>query len=143
MINRTPINAKGQNSHSGNMFDYMLATERLTIDSAVAYYAGSGPDPRQTLNWGGKLAAELGLEGQPVTREVMEKLGKGFSPTGRPLCKNAGKEPQLVIKTDRWGNVRLDDDGKPMEKWEGGPSGGVRSDHFRPRGRERGVRAGG
>ncbi|HHA2569499.1 TPA: hypothetical protein ACOEOJ_002517, partial [Stenotrophomonas maltophilia] len=80
MINRTPINAKGQNSHSGNMFDYMLATERLTIDSAVAYYAGSGPDPRQTLNWGGKLAAELGLEGQPVTREVMEKLGKGFSP---------------------------------------------------------------
>lgn len=120
MINRTPINAKGQNSHSGNMFDYMLATERLTIDSAVAYYAGSGPDPRQTLNWGGKLAAELGLEGQPVTREVMEKLGKGFSPTGRPLCKNAGKEPQLVIKTDRWGNVRLDDDGKPMEKWEGG-----------------------
>ncbi|HHA2407932.1 TPA: MobF family relaxase [Stenotrophomonas maltophilia] len=120
MINRTPINAKGQNSHSANMFDYMLATERLTIDSAVAYYAGSGPDPRQTLNWGGKLAAELGLEGHPVTREVMEKLGKGFSPTGRPLCKNAGKEPQLVIKTDRWGNVRLDDDGKPMEKWEGG-----------------------
>nr|WP_219626366.1 MobF family relaxase [Stenotrophomonas maltophilia] len=102
------------------MFDYMLATERLSIDSAVAYYAGSGPDPRQTLNWGGSLAAELGLEGRPVTREVMEQLGKGFSPTGRPLCKNAGKEARLVIKTDRWGNVRLDDDGKPMEKWEGG-----------------------
>lgn len=50
----------------------------------------------------------------------MELLGKGFSPTGRPLCKNAGEEPQLVIKTDRMGNVRLDDDGKPMEKWEGG-----------------------
>ncbi len=120
MINCTRIDARGHNKRNGNMFDYMLATERLSIDSAVAYYAGSGPDPRQTLNWGGKLAAELGLEGQPVTREVMEKLGKGFSPTGRPLCKNAGKEPQLVIKTDRWGNVRLDDDGKPMEKWEGG-----------------------
>lgn len=120
MINCTRIDARGHNKRNGNMFDYMLATERLAIDSAVAYYAGSGPDPRQTINWGGSLAAELGLEGQPVTREVMEKLGKGFSPTGRPLCKNAGEEPQLVIKTDRWGNVRLDDDGKPMEKWEGG-----------------------
>ncbi len=120
MINCTRIDARGHNKRNGNMFDYMLATERLSIDSAVAYYAGSGPDPRQTLNWGGSLAAELGLEGQPVTREVMEKLGKGFSPTGRPLCKNAGKEARLVIKTDRWGNVRLDDDGKPMEKWEGG-----------------------
>jgi len=120
MINCTRIDARGRNKGNGNMFDYMLATERLAIGSAVAYYAGSGPDPRQTLNWGGKLAAELGLEDQPVTREVMEKLGKGFSPTGRPLCKNAGKEPRLVIKTDRWGNVRLDDDGKPMEKWEGG-----------------------
>lgn len=120
MINCTRIDARGHNKHNGNMFDYMLATERLSIDSAVAYYVGSGPDPRQTLNWGGSLAAELGLEGQPVTREVMEKLGKGFSPTGRPLCKNAGKEARLVIKTDRWGNVRLDDDGKPMEKWEGG-----------------------
>jgi len=120
VINCTRIDARGYNKRNGNMFDYMLATERLSIDSAVAYYAGSGPDPRQTLNWGGSLAAELGLEGRPVTREVMEQLGKGFSPTGRPLCKNAGKEARLVIKTDRWGNVRLDDDGKPMEKWEGG-----------------------
>lgn len=120
MINCTRIDARGRNKGNGNMFDYMLATERLAIDSAVAYYAGSGPDPRQTINWGGSLAAGLGLEGQPVTRDVMELLGKGFSPTGRPLCKNAGKEPRLVIKTDRWGNVRLDDDGKPMEKWEGG-----------------------
>ena len=120
MINCTRIDARGHNKRNGNMFDYMLATERLSIDGAVAYYAGGGPDPRQTLNWGGSLAAELGLKGQPVTREVMEKLGKGFSPTGRPLCQNAGEEPRLVIKTDRWGNVRLDDDGKPMEKWEGG-----------------------
>ncbi len=120
MINCTRIDARGRNKRNGNMFDYMLATERLSIDGVVAYYAGSGPDPRETLNWGGSLAAELGLEGQPVTREVMELLGKGFSPTGKPLCKNAGEEPQLVIKTDRWGNVRLDDDGKPMEKWEGG-----------------------
>lgn len=120
MINCTRIDARGRNKGNGNMFDYMLATERLSIDSAVAYYAGSGPDPRQTINWGGSLAAELGLEGQPVTREVMEQLGKGFSPTGDKLCKNAGEEPQLVIKKDRWGNVRLDDDGKPMEKWEGG-----------------------
>lgn len=120
MINCTRIDARGHNKRNGNMFDYMLATERLSIDSAVAYYAGSGPDPRQTINWGGSLAAELGLEGQPVTRDVMELLGKGFSPTGRPLCKNAGKEARLVIKMDRWGNVRLDDDGKPMEKWEGG-----------------------
>ena len=120
MINCTRIDARGRNKGNGNMFDYILATERLAIDSAVAYYAGSGPDPRQTINWGGSLAAGLGLEGQPVTREVMELLGKGFSPTGRPLCKNAGEEPRLVIKKDRWGNVRLDDDGKPMEKWEGG-----------------------
>ncbi|MBA0280737.1 conjugal transfer protein TraA [Stenotrophomonas maltophilia] len=120
MINCTRIDARGRNKGNGNMFDYMLATERLAIGSAVAYYTGSGPDPRQTINWGGSLAAELGLEGQPVTREVMELLGKGFSPTGRPLCKNAGEEPRLVIKKDRWDNVRLDDDGKPMEKWEGG-----------------------
>lgn len=120
MINCTRIDARGRNKGNGNMFDYMLATERLAIDNAVAYYAGSGPDPRQTINWGGKLAAELGLKGQPVTREVMEQLGKGFSPTGRPLCKNAGEEPELIIKKDRWGNVRLDDDGKPMEKWQGG-----------------------
>jgi len=120
MINCTRIDARGHNKRNGNMFDYMLATERLSIDGAVAYYAGGGPDPRQTLNWGGSLAAELGLKGQPVTRAVMELLGKGFSPTGEKLCKNAGKEPQLVIKTDHWGNVRLDDDGKPMEKWEGG-----------------------
>lgn len=120
MINCTRIDARGRNKGNGNMFDYMLATERLAIDSAVAYYAGSGPDPRQTINWGGSLAAELGLEGQSVIREVMELLGKGYSPTGEKLCKNAGEEPQLVIKKDRWGNVRLDDDGKPMEKWEGG-----------------------
>ena len=53
MINCTRIDARGHNKNNGNMFDYMLATERLAIDSAVAYYAGSGPDPRQTLNWGG------------------------------------------------------------------------------------------
>lgn len=120
MFNCTRIDARGNNKRNGNMFDYLLATERLAIDSAVAYYAGSGPDPRQTLSWGGSLAAELGLEGREVTKELMTMLGEGFSPTGQPLCKNAGEEPRLVIKKDRWGNVRLDDDGKPMEKWEGG-----------------------
>lgn len=120
MINCTRIDARGNNKRNGNMFDYLLATERLAIDSAVAYYAGSGPDPRQTLSWGGSLAAELGLEGREVTKELMTMLGEGFSPTGQPLCKNAGEKPRLVLKTDRQGNIRLDDDGKPMEKWEGG-----------------------
>lgn len=40
MINCTRIDARGHNKRNGNMFDYMLATERLSIDGAVAYYAG-------------------------------------------------------------------------------------------------------
>lgn len=88
MINCTRIDARGRNKGNGNMFDYMLATERLSIDGAVAYYAGSGPDPRQTINWGGSLAAELGLEGQP-----------SFDALTRQACSWASASARVAVTT--------------------------------------------
>lgn len=120
MINLTRIDARGRNGKGEHMFDYLLATEKLSLDAAVTYYAGSGPDPTDTLRWGGTLAAALDLDGQPVTKDAMTKLGQGYSPAGEALCRNAGAEPRLVVKRDRHGNARLDAEGKPMEAWEGG-----------------------
>lgn len=102
MINCTRIDARGHNKNNGNMFDYMLATERLAIDSAVAYYAGSGPDPRQTLNWGGKLAAELDLEDQPVTRRVMELLARAFHPPEGRCAKTRERSPNWSSRRIAW-----------------------------------------
>ncbi|MBX3710374.1 MAG: relaxase domain-containing protein [Lysobacter sp.] len=111
------LDARGQNGKGGNAFDYFLATNALT---GIAGYYGA-EESAEVLRWGGRLAAVLGLEGQPVRKEDMLALGHGFSPAdGTPLCRNAGAKPTKRIKLDRQGNPRLGEDGKPIELWEGG-----------------------
>ena len=121
MINCTGIDARGNHGKGqGNVFDYMLATEGMAVDQATAYYANDPTDAQQNTRWGGKLAEALGVAGKAVVKEDMEQLGKGFALDGTALCRNAGAEPRRVIKRDGQGQVRLDDEGKPMEAWEGG-----------------------
>lgn len=118
MISIARLNARGQNQRGDNIVDYLLDTEKL----ASGYYT-DGQDPLQdAMRYGGKLAndPDLDLLGKPVTREVMVQLAAGFSPTGKPLCKNAGEEPQEVLKTDRQGNPRLDEEGNEIRILKGG-----------------------
>jgi len=121
MINCTRIDARGNHGKGqGNVFDYLLATEGMAVDQATAYYANDPTHAQQNTRWGGGLAEALGVAGKAVVKEDMLKLGKGFALDGTPLCRNAGAEPRLVVKRDRRGEIRLDDEGKPMEAWEGG-----------------------
>lgn len=121
MINCTRIDARGNHGKGqGNVFEYLLATEGMAVDQATAYYANDPSEAQQNTRWGGKLAEALGVEGKAVVKADMEALGKGFALDGTPLCRNAGAEPRRVVKRDSRGQVRLDDEGKPMEAWEGG-----------------------
>jgi len=121
MINCTRIDARGNHGKGqGNVFEYLLATEGMAVDQATAYYANDPSDAQQNTRWGGALAEALGVAGKAVLKTDMEQLGKGFALNGTPLCRNAGAEPRRVVKRDRQGNVRLDDEDKPMEAWEGG-----------------------
>lgn len=105
------LNARGANRNGDMVVEYLMATE---------YYLSSEGKLQDMMAWGGRLAADLGLEGQPVRKSVMALLAKGYSPTGEALCQNAGAQPQEVIKRDCAGNPRLGPDGKPLTKLEGG-----------------------
>lgn len=131
MISIQRINARGQNQHGDSYFDYLTETESLSKelqeardranpDRSVDYWHDADAEG-ETQRWTGKLAGELGLAGRKVDKTHMIALGKGFHPhSGEALCRNAGEEAKLVEVKDRKGNVRLDDQGNPMTKWEGG-----------------------
>lgn len=127
MNNTTPIDARGQNKQ-GQAIDYLLDTEELpqqlrqhALAGAMSYYYGSDAD-LETCRYGGKLASdpELALAGKKVDRDVMISLAKGFAPSGKALCQNAGQEPVEVEKRDHLGNVVLDANGQPETLWQGG-----------------------
>lgn len=111
MISKSVINAQGRNERGDFYMDYMLSVE---------YYTNGQGQAEEATRWGGKGAALLGLEGKPVTKEDMLALAAGFSPSGEALCRNAGAKPRQVVKTDRNGNPRLDKEGNPITKMEGG-----------------------
>ncbi|MBJ6984041.1 MobF family relaxase [Luteimonas sp. MC1750] len=75
-----------------------------------------------TMRWGGAGAEMLALRGKKVEREAMLELAAGYSPDGlkTALCQNAGVKPQKKVKLDAQGNPRLDSNGDPITKWEGG-----------------------
>jgi conjugative relaxase-like TrwC/TraI family protein len=114
MITIQALTARGNNARGDAVLDYLLATERLT-----AYYIGDAGMEQETVRWRGKGALALGLEGAP-NREQMVRLARGFAPDGTALCRNAGAEPQLTLKRDRNGHLKLDAKGRPIEQWTGG-----------------------
>lgn len=113
MISIQRLNARGANKNGDMVVDYLLATE---------YYRNSYGVAEETTRWGGKLAddPDLDLLGKAVSKEAMLQLAKGFSPTGKPLCRNAGEQPHDVIKYGRDGKPKLDKSGEPITKLEGG-----------------------
>lgn len=127
MISIQRINAQGKNQNGDDYLNYLTDTEELSPEmkqardraGAMGYY--HDPGAGETMRWAGKLAVELDLRDRVVSKEHMLKLAEGFHPhTGEALCKNAGEKAKEVVKLDRDGNVRLDKDGKPMIKIEGG-----------------------
>lgn len=113
MISIQRLNARGANKNGDQVVDYLMATE---------YYLNKDGQKEETTRWGGKLAhdPDLDLAGKPVSRQDMLQLAKGFSPTGEALCRNAGEEPREVEKVGRGGKVKLDKEGNPITKLEGG-----------------------
>ncbi len=115
MIGIQLLNARGNNKNGDAVLDYLLATEKVT-----SYYVGPQGTEKETMRWFGKGADALNLIGKEVNKDDMSALAQGFSPSGDALCQNAGSTPQLIKKTDRNGNPRLDENGKPIEIWKGG-----------------------
>jgi conjugative relaxase-like TrwC/TraI family protein len=111
MISIQRLNAQGKNKIGEAVVAYLMAVE---------YYVNGQGAKEETTRWGGKLAKELGLEGKEVSKEDMLQLARGYAPDGTALCKNAGEEPREVVKTDRQGNPKLDANGQPIKKLEGG-----------------------
>lgn len=113
MIGITRLNARGQNKNGEAVVEYLMATE---------YYLDKDGQAQETMRWGGAMAAELGLVGKNVDRELMMKLAGGYHPiTGEALCRNAGAQPTERVKRDRrTGDVKLDKNGDPITVIEGG-----------------------
>lgn len=113
MISIQRLNAQGKNKNGDAVVDYLMAVE---------YYQDAQGHTQETTRWGGRLAADpmLQLDGKAVAKEDMLALAAGFSPSGEALCRNAGAKPREVVKKDRKGNVKLDAEGKPITKLEGG-----------------------
>ncbi|MFY2764357.1 MobF family relaxase [Arenimonas sp. MALMAid1274] len=113
MISIQRLSARGANKNGDAVVDYLLATE---------YYTNGQGQKEENTRWGGRLAgdADLALEGQPVEKAAMLALAKGFSPSGKALCRNAGEMPHEVAKIGRDGKHKLDKNGKAMTKLEGG-----------------------
>lgn len=116
MISIARINARGQNQKGDNI-DYLWDAE---------YYVDKSGEEVSMMRWGGKLAADemLQLAGKPVAKDAMTQLARGFSPSGEPLCQNAGELPTERVKTHNRGPLKgqpmLDEHGKRMTVIEGG-----------------------
>lgn len=84
--------------------------------TSTQYYLDKNGQEQSSAKWLGRGAASLGLHGKPVTEELMNKLAQGYAPDGTSLRQNAGAAPSVKQLRDRQGNVRLDENGKPMTK---------------------------
>lgn len=117
MFNVKDLNPRGENKYGDATIQYALNTQSFS-----AYYVGDAGMAEDTMRYCGKGAEHFGLIGKKVERDVMLELAAGFSPDGKktPLCQNAGAKAQEKVKTDRYGNPRLDSKGKPITKLEGG-----------------------
>lgn len=113
MISIQRLNAQGKSKSGAAVVDYLMAVE---------YYQDAQGQAQETTRWGGRLASDdkLQLAGKAVSKEDMLALAAGFSPSGEALCRNAGAKPREVVKTDRKGNVKIDKEGNPITKLEGG-----------------------
>lgn len=118
MFGVKPLTVTGNNPNGDNVVDYLLYTESL--NQVTGYYGAK--DEEDTIRYRGRGAEVLGLLGKPVVKEAMLELAAGFSPDGlkTPLCQNAGALPTKKVKLDRDGNPRLDKNGNPVTRWEGG-----------------------
>ena len=107
------LNAAGKNKIGEAVVAYLMETE---------YYLNGRGEAVENTRWAGKLARdpELNLHGKPVEKADMLALAQGFSPNGKALCKNAGELPREVIKMGRDGKPKLDKEGNPITKIEGG-----------------------
>ncbi|MCD5965513.1 MobF family relaxase [Stenotrophomonas maltophilia] len=139
MIGIKLLKANAKSAKGDDVVEYLLASTsiELTMDDATKsqvqdssnpatdYYAKGTKRTIETSYWAGKLAAKLGLIGQTVEKSDMMALFDGFSPSGKPLCQNAGAKPTLSPKINRrTGKPRLNEDGSVMMVETGGRRGG-------------------
>jgi conjugative relaxase-like TrwC/TraI family protein len=114
MNNTTLLRQRGGSAAAA--IDYLWATE---------YYLDRNGQRQDLIEWGGKWKAQLGLDGQAVTREAMDKLAMGYHPTtGEALCRNAGAKPTQTQATTRGldGTLipKVDEQGNPVMTERGG-----------------------
>lgn len=110
MLSIAAIRNTSADGSSGGMPAYLKATE---------YYLDKDGVEQSSSQWWGLGAADLGLMGQSVSEELMDKLADGFAPDGEKLRQNAGRKPEFRPTLDRNGQQRLDDRGQPMGVWVG------------------------
>lgn len=110
MLSIAAIKNTSADGSAGGLPSYLKATE---------YYLDKDGIEQSSSKWWGRGAEALGLTGQSVTEELMDKLADGFAPDGNKLRQNAGRKPEFRPTLDRNGQQRLDDRGQPMGVWVG------------------------
>lgn len=85
MMTVTELNQEGRNASGHAMLDYLKQTE---------YYKDKRGHEVSASRWLGKGTASLQLSGA-VNHEAMDSLAQGYSPTGEPLCRNAGADHRV------------------------------------------------
>lgn len=100
------ITSKDPSGGAGGVPKYLTASQ---------YYLGKDGHEQSASAWCGSAARSLGLIGKPVTEELMNRLGSGFSTDGKTaLRQGAGKKPEIRKVKDRSGKVRLNDKGEEL-----------------------------
>jgi len=146
MIQKKPLKHKSQRPKGDDVIDYLLSVLDIELKApshnqesgqVTDYYLDGTPNVGElysTSQWGGKLAAELGLIGKPVNKDDMMALFDGFSPAGTALCQNAGARPTAEVKIDpKTNKPRLNDDGTVMTVDVGGRRAGYDLTHSPPK----------
>ncbi|KRE90848.1 hypothetical protein ASG87_01545 [Frateuria sp. Soil773] len=110
MLSIAAIKNTSADGSGGGMPAYLKSTE---------YYLDATGVEQSSSKWCGRGADALGLTGQTVTEELMDKLADGFAPDGTKLRQNAGRKPEFRPTLDRNGQQRLDEQGQPMGVWVG------------------------
>lgn len=105
------LTSKDPSGGAGGVPKYLTSTQ---------YYLGKDGQEQSASAWCGSAARSLGLVGQPVTEELMNRLGSGFAPDGKTaLRQGAGKKPEIRKVKDRAGNVRFDEKGEEITATHG------------------------
>jgi conjugative relaxase-like TrwC/TraI family protein len=105
------LTSKDPSGGAGGVPAYLTSTQ---------YYLGRDGQEQSASAWCGSAARTLGLMGQPVTEELMNRLGSGFAPDGKTeLRQGAGKKPEIRKVKDRSGKVRLNEKGEELTATHG------------------------